>query len=324
MLYKHLNGVAHIKRKIIQIGASTQLVSLPRSWSKKFNLKKGTDLEVEESGNKLIISTEKAVELNEVNIDVTDMDRTSVLFYIRSAYRKGYDVLNVTYNNPTTVHLRLGQTIRVSSIIHEEVSRLMGVEIVQQKENGCVIKSILEHSGKDFDMILRRIFILLIEMATELARGCASNNKEVLETIKDHHDNITRFISYCLRLLNKYMYERFQEIPTMYYLIACLEDIVDIMKWTARDVIAYPGKLSQQATATIENVILLLQKYYDLFYKFEEPKVTDIYRHRHVILDQIKKPQKKFAPEELIIVNKIGQITELIVNLTQTKMVLEL
>ena len=47
-----------MKRSVIQIANSTQLISLPRKWSLKFNIQKGDELEVEEEGNKLLSKTE--------------------------------------------------------------------------------------------------------------------------------------------------------------------------------------------------------------------------------------------------------------------------
>lgn len=314
-----------IKRKVIQIGESTQLISLPRSWAKKFDIKKGDELEVDESGNKLLIGTHKDITLNEVTIDVSNLDRTSILLYLRSAYRKGYDMIIINYTNTTTTHLRTGKDIKVNSIIAEEVRRLIGVEIINQKENQSVIKNILEHSGKEFDSILRRIFILLNEMCKDIVEGIKENNRGLLETMDERHDNITRFISYVLRLLNKHNYEDYQNIPSMYYLVANMEDLVDILKWIARDYLAFfSEKPSKEAIKIIEEIAKTVENYYDLFYKYEETKITGLYQQRQQIINNIYKPFKKFVPEELMLLNRMAQINEVLVMMTQTKMILEL
>lgn len=314
-----------IKRKVIQIGESTQLISLPRSWAKKYSIKKGDEVEVSESGNKLIVDTEKDFKLHEATIDVSNLDRTSVLLCVRCAYRKGYDVITLTYSNPLTTHLRVGKQIKVSTIINDEVQRLMGIEIVQQKENMCVIKSILEHSGKEFDTILRRIFMLINEMMKDLVEGLRNNNRELIETMENRHDTITRFISYALRLLNKHMYQEYKNIPTMYYLIASLEEMVDIIKWIGRDfLVFFSGKPSVETMKIIEEITRAFDRYYDLFYKYEEGKITQLYETRQQIIEKVYKPIKKFSPEDLILLNRMSQITELVVYLTQTKMILEI
>jgi len=43
-----------MKRKVSQIGPATLMVSLPSKWAKQFGVKKGSELEIEEKGNKLL------------------------------------------------------------------------------------------------------------------------------------------------------------------------------------------------------------------------------------------------------------------------------
>jgi len=51
--------LTHMKRKIIKLGTATLVVSLPSKWTKKFNLKSGNDLELEEANSNLIIEVLK-------------------------------------------------------------------------------------------------------------------------------------------------------------------------------------------------------------------------------------------------------------------------
>ena len=166
-----------MKRKVIQIANSTQLISLPRKWSQKYGVKKGDELEVEENGNKIVIGTEKGVSLETVEIDITGLDRSSIMYYIRSIYRMGYDEIKVNFNNPTTIHYRLNEKKSVIAVIHTEVNRLVGVEIVQQKENFCIIKDLSPNPPiAEFDNILRRIFLLITDATKELVEGIKSRN----------------------------------------------------------------------------------------------------------------------------------------------------
>ena len=100
-----------MKRRVIQIANSTQLISLPRKWTQKYGVKKGDEMEVEEQGNKILISTEKGAELGHIEIDVTGLDRTTILYYIQTLYRTGYDEIKVNFNNPTTIHYRTNKNV---------------------------------------------------------------------------------------------------------------------------------------------------------------------------------------------------------------------
>ena len=50
--------MVEIKRRVIQIANSTQLISLPRKWTIQHNIKKGDELDVQEDGSKIILSTD--------------------------------------------------------------------------------------------------------------------------------------------------------------------------------------------------------------------------------------------------------------------------
>ena len=312
-----------MKRKVIQIANSTQLISLPRKWSLQFGIKKGDELEVEEKGSQIIVSTEKGVKNKNVVLDVTDMDRSSIIFYIRSAYRKGYDEIEIHYKRPMTTHLRKDERKKISSIIYEEVYHLIGVEILKQKEDMCVIKDISNSSEKDFDIILRRIFLLLIEMGNDLLEGAKTKNDELLNTIEDRHDNITKLVSYCLRLLNKKGYPDVTQTSILFYIISNLENITDILKWGGRDMTYFKPKFTNDAIKVMDGVIDLIRKYYKIYYKFDTKGASELYELRSSLLTKIKN-HKLFSGKELIILNNLAHINEIIVNLTETKMCMHL
>jgi len=81
-----------MKRKVIQIANSTQLVSLPRKWALEQGIKKGDEINVSIIGNALLINTDRdSSTKKEIDLDVTDVDRTTLINVIRALYRKGYN-----------------------------------------------------------------------------------------------------------------------------------------------------------------------------------------------------------------------------------------
>ena len=64
-----------MKRSVILMGGKTYIVSLPAPWIKRYGIKKGTELDVEESGSSIIISTKSGVSIPErFEIDITDFE----------------------------------------------------------------------------------------------------------------------------------------------------------------------------------------------------------------------------------------------------------
>ena len=54
-----------MKRKIVKQGAATMTVSLPTSWIKKFDLRQGDSIDVQEIGKSLVMTTESQIRTEE-------------------------------------------------------------------------------------------------------------------------------------------------------------------------------------------------------------------------------------------------------------------
>ena len=297
---------------------------MPKDWVTKHNIKKGAELDIQEQGNKLVISTDSMPELETKVIDVTGMDRSSIIFYLRSAYRRGYDTIEIVYNDPHATHLRTGDKVKVSSIVYEEVARLVGVEIIQQKENACVVKSISEPTAKDFNNVLRRIFILLNDVCTDIVEGIKTGNSNLLETIEERHDNITKFISYSMRLLNKKGYDVLTDITSLYAIVSTLEEMTDILKWVARDALKMKKvKFTDKSLSMISNVKKGFEQYYDLFYKFDSKKVVQLYENRHDTMSAFRNSLVKLPQNEIMVLSNATYILTLLVSITEVRMGLE-
>jgi phosphate uptake regulator len=312
--------VGNIKRKVIQIAGSTCLISLPKEWITKHNIKKGAELELQEQGNKVVVSTDSMPELEAKVIDITGMDRSNIIFSLRGAYRKGYDEIELQYNNPYTVHLRTGEKQKVSAIIRDEISRLVGFEIIQQKENSCTLKSLSQASAKDFTNILRRIFLLLNDAFTDIMNGISTGNVALLETMEEKRYNITTFISYSFRLLNKRGGDIAVDPKGHFEVISSLEEITNILKWIARDAISLKRtKFTPKGKDIMEKVASGFKMYYDLFYKFDKDKIIRMYENRHDALDMLKSNMKKLPAEEVVILTRACYIFDILVRMTFSK-----
>lgn len=309
-----------IKRSVIQIANSTQLISLPRKWSVKYGVKKGDELEIEENGSKLIIQIDKGVELTSKEIDVTGLDRTTILYYLQSLYRMGHDELHVKFQNPTTTYFRKDEEISVIKVINQEVKRLIGFEVIQQKENYCLIKDISTSSIKEFDNILRRVFLLINDANSDLLKGARENNKTLIENIEEKHDLVTKFISYCSRLLNKYGYHDVQKTTTLYHIIGDLDKVIDVIKNAGRDILRFKHGLSAKSIQLIELVDSNLKLYSEFFYKFDPKKAVEIYKNRNDMLNLLFQQKNKIPVEELIMLAKMEHIFELVTDMQVARM----
>ena len=311
------------QRKLIQHGPSSLTIALPIKWLKERGIKKGDSMYIGAEGNKLVLSTEEAIKLEKISIDVTNLDRTSILLYIQSLYRFGYNEIEVKFEKLTTTHYRKDQQVTISSVIHEIANRLIGAEIIEESENRALIKYITKEAEEDFKVVLRRAFLLLEDIANTFLNGIKNNDSNSIKTIEEKHDNINKFVSYCLRLLNKYGYPDVKKTSFYYHIIASIDKLVDILKYNARDILMYNKKFNKETIKILENIDKSILMYYELFYNFDIKLADKLSQNRDYVKNSIKAKIKKIPEEELIYLTNMKQILEILLDLTDFRMGLE-
>jgi len=311
-----------MKRKVIKQGHNTLTVTLPRKWCNTQNLVGGDEVNIEEEGLNLILTPPgKRSEKQRLELNLSNLDRSSVLFYIREAYRRGYDELRLRFENQMTPRFRNGKAYKTISFIHYEINRLIGYEIVEEKQNSCLIRDISEGTDQEFGPILRRVFLLVLDTYADLLKGLKEEDQELVATIEEKHDTITKFASYCMRLISKNIYNYSYENNLEYYhVLASLDNIADFMKYTTRDIIEQDVRLSSKTHAHLEKIGLIIRIFYGMFFDFKSEKLVDFNKERYVLLKAIRASTKQLKTEEALIVNKLEGIVEVINDLVKSKL----
>lgn len=314
-------------RKLISFGKTSYVLSIPKSWIQKNNLKKGSLIAVEEKDSNIVLlphsDTNEISKRKSIEVDISGIDRTSILYVIRSAYKMGYDDIKLIYSSPLSSHFRINKEEKVISIVHEEVDRLVGIEVVQQKENFCIIKDLSELSSAEFESALRRVFLLLNDAAKDFIDAIKSDDRVLLETIEEKHNSVTKFVSYCLRLINKGKYADYKKGAVLYHIISNLDKITDVIKYSARDIIIMNKKLKRETVKIMEDILNSIPSYYSMFYKFDFKKSSEIYKNRDICTKGISEATSKVPAKELLIMGKTASILELITDLSEARMAFE-
>lgn len=310
-----------MKRRVIQIANSTQLISLPRKWTQKYDIKKGDELEIEEQGNKISVSTEKVSEEKSIEIDITGLDRTTILYYIQNLYRAGYDQIRINFREPMTKHLRKEDQINIITVIHKEVNRLVGYEIIEQKENSCIIRDISKPTQQEYNSVIRRVFLLVIDTSSDFLKGLKNMDISLIETIEEKHDSVTKFVSYCLRLLNKFGHLDYNKTAILYHIVATFDRMVDVFKYLARELIYKKiTSLNKKSIHIFELINESIKLFSETFFKYDSKKIAQIYYNRNVILNYLKNPKNDFSKEEIAIITKASQTMELLLEMSVSKL----
>lgn len=181
-----------MKRKLVQQGSSTMMISLPSKWIKENQLGKGSEIDLEEENNKIVISQEgKKDGKKEITIELNDENKKDIKNILTHAYRRGFDKIVLKH---------LTGIKEVKSIVNE---LLLGFELTEINQNNVTIENISEPTEQKYDIMLKKAF-QIIEETQEIVINDFEKNKLVnLEDIEDLKKQQDRFLLFCRRLLIK-------------------------------------------------------------------------------------------------------------------------
>ncbi|MCZ7403120.1 MAG: AbrB/MazE/SpoVT family DNA-binding domain-containing protein [Candidatus Methanoperedens sp.] len=158
-------------RKVYVSGGSTYVISLPKKWVKKTNLKAGDSLMVTEHGSSLMIETsiiENESRTKEIKISqITSSDaleRLLIAFYL-----VGYDTIKIKLDRKDHLSYR--------DIIRKIMDYLIGVEIVEDTNEEMTLEIMLDYKRMSTKQILQRMFS--IDRSMILDFGKALKNMDI-------------------------------------------------------------------------------------------------------------------------------------------------
>ncbi len=299
-----------MKRKVIQIAGSTQLVSLPRSWAKRNNIQRGQEVEVQEDGDRIVITTETKSLLVKVDVDISNLEPMTHRL-LGSYYRAGVDEIKVTYKNPKMVE-----------VVYDSLSRetLIGVEIINQGENYCVLRYVAGNL-EEFDSLLRRIFLLLINMSEETVRLLKDGRFDAISNLILMERTNNRLTTICRRVINKTpsLCTVTAKVGPMYMIIETLENLADEYKYVCSHYskLGDKTKLNSEVLKLFENATSLIRKFYEVFYKFDFEKLKEIKDIREKVIENAHRLFKmKLANYDFWLVHHSVIVTTMIFNMT--------
>ncbi|MEM2121843.1 MAG: AbrB/MazE/SpoVT family DNA-binding domain-containing protein [Candidatus Woesearchaeota archaeon] len=313
-----------MKRKVIQLAGKTSVISLPKKWVEKYKISKGDELEIEEKANKIIISTRKAVNIDSTEIDITDMPKQLIEVCIKGAYKAGYEEIKLKFKNTETKDLKLKTNVSVYSVIRAQVDKLVGIEIISSSENHCIIKEITTTSEKEFDNLLRRIFLLILEMGEESFNAVKELKKIDLY---DKHDTIEKLIYYCLRLLAKYGYYDYKKTTLLYNYLTQLEEIIHVYRYLTKEFFYFNKKVKKEVLELFSDTNKTFRLAYEIFYSYDPAKINTFYSLRREIFEkntEIFLKDKKIERHEIILLTRLVVIVVNTLNLVEISLAMRI
>jgi phosphate uptake regulator len=261
-----------MKRKIVKQGAATLTVSIPNSWVKKFQLRPGDELEVEERKNQLILMHSHEAEVSSQQVDITDLDPL-VSKILCGIYRKGADEVKVVFGKPDLFN-------RYRKALNEYV----GFEVTEQGKNYCVLREIVKTSGIEFENIFQRIFFLLKSCISDTIQAFKDQDFEVLKNMYYRDVDVNKLVNFCLRHINKVGYKDFEKNCAIYATIHQLEAVGDRLK-------EFAGKCSEEnitVRAEYLEVLSVVNELFEAIHKVVQKSTVENAKNVAHIYDRLK------------------------------------
>ncbi|MBN2422295.1 phosphate uptake regulator PhoU [Candidatus Woesearchaeota archaeon] len=270
-------------RKIVALGHNAHVVTLPAKWMKKNNLKKGDELEIVENKNNLLIFSQKkeVIKSIEFSIDSTNLFMERLIFV---RYTRGYDIIKIRYNDS-------GILTKIEKILEE----LIGFEIIEQGENYCIIKNVAKEIEVEFENILRRLFLIILEQSEKSLEYLKASQIDKLNNLVNLERISNKYVYFCERIINKQQFNSNLPNTEVYTITWTLEQISDIFTNICNYFIqAKESLISEDIINLYESVNHLLTNYYELFYN-KEPKKLSVFRNQ---ANSIEKNNKNIQPKQ--------------------------
>lgn len=157
-------------RKVYVSGGSTYVISLPKKWVKKTNLKPGDSLVVSEQGGSLLFETtviEKESHVKEIRI--SQMESSDALTRIIIAnYLVGYDTLRIKLDRKDNLSYREN--------VRKILDYLIGIEIVEDTEDYIILEIMVDYKRMMTTQVLQRMFSINRSMLLDLGKAINSRN----------------------------------------------------------------------------------------------------------------------------------------------------
>lgn len=312
-----------MKRKVIEQGYNTLTVSLPKKWCDNHKLKNGDEIDISEKGNCLLVSKESFSGAGNVSVDVSGLDRSTTILLIQSLYTYGYDSIEIKTRDSKAKWHWGNKEISMPSIINYSISRLIGAELVNSSNGVYKIQIIAGELKESFDIVLKRIFLLIVDLFETFIERYRKNDVSIIEQVELKYVQLRRFMNYILRLLNKFGHEDATKTTFYFGIIKSFSRIVESLKNLSGPP-EQPLKISKKACDLIQEGKEIFDDYYNLFYKYDISKISEIFEKRDLLKRKVYYNEyKKLSKDDIYLLGSIEQIIDSIIDLSELKMAIE-
>jgi len=179
-------------RKVQRTPSGTFFVCLPKPWAEQQGLKRGAVIAVTEtSDGRLLIDPAYSTVTSPRTITLKPSPHLSR--EIVGKYLLGFDIINVEAKERVSLEVR--------EIVKNAVSRLIGLEIVEEDYSRITLQCLLEPSGFPPEKILRRSYTIAASMHRDAVKALVEGDVHLAKSIVVRDDEVNRLYFLLVRIL---------------------------------------------------------------------------------------------------------------------------
>ncbi len=172
-------------RKVQITGGTTLIVSLPKSWATKVNLKGGDEVSlIPQTDGSLAIRTKNAPEVHQTKmIFIEGKDGDNLIREIIGAYIAGYNSIELRSNK---ILSKQRDTVR------KTVNMLIGPEIIEETSDKIVLQDILNPAELSVKKSIKRMYMIVSSMQENAITALKDKDFDLAQDVSDRDSEVDK------------------------------------------------------------------------------------------------------------------------------------
>jgi phosphate uptake regulator len=215
------------------------------------------------------LKTDGELASRRIELDTRNQNERAIAWTLSALNKQGYDEIELIYDN----HQVLKQ---IQALLKD---LFVGFVIINQTKSRCVIRCVTREAIAEFDVTLRRAFMVTLTLGENLSEALKANDLKSIESARELEKTNNQLTNFCERLLNKIGHQSQEKICFYYVIIWNLEKVADDYKYLCEILLKPESKrfaASREFLALLDGTNSLLKEYYEIFYRFELARLSSL------------------------------------------------
>ena len=184
-------------RKVMKLGSSSLVISLPREWIDKLSIKKGDRIEFDfRDDGSLILLPKELAETKEREVEIlvsSDFEKGRLERELIGAYLGNYSIIKLKAEEAFTKEQQVE--------VRNRLARLTGCQIVESSSNKMVIQNLLKIKDFNVDKGLYRAYLIALSMYKDSINALKESRLDLLEGVIQIDEDVDQFYFLVLKQL---------------------------------------------------------------------------------------------------------------------------